>query len=214
MASLVGLGAVSVGVVVLSWSWSIVGASVAVAGALLAWWAGVLRDVHGTGPLDELGEVLRGTVREGVAPGDTVRIGPEARERVVEVEARRRRLEADAGRRTSSGAPTGPAGVLLVLVAVFLLVAQWGLYPLGRPGQDNAVRALVAVVVLGIAGGRLLTAGARVPRIAAAFALLAGLGLVLNATLADHARAATAVAEAVCGAVSCLTGAGLLRRRR
>lgn len=213
LTSLAGLGAVSVGVVVLSWVWAVVGLLTTVAGALLAWWAGVLRDVHTSGPLDEVDQVTHGTVRRGVAPGDTVPLGSGARERVAGVEVRRRELERR-GWTAPTRPPTRPAGVLLVLVAVFLLVAQWGLYPLERPGQTNAVRALGAAVLLGLVAARLFAVTDRVPRVSTAVGASVGVALLLNGALARHDRTATAAAEVVCGVLVCLVGAALLLWRR
>lgn len=106
--------------------------------------------------------------------------------------------------------PTRPAGWLLVLIAVFLIVAQWELYPLERPGQTNALRALGAAILVAMAGMRLITAVSRPPRIAALVSVGAGLALLVNAVLAEHDVDATAAAEGVCGALAIVAGAAVL----
>ena len=213
LLALLGLTVVAVGIVLVSWSWSLVGAAAASLGAVLGWRAGVLRDVHSTGPLDEVGEVLHGTPRDGVEAGDTMPLSDSARQRVVQVERRRRSLE-QAVRQAPRPGLTRPAGWLLLLLALVLLVSQGALYPVGRPGQTNATRALLAGVVLALAGMRLATVVGRRPRIASAVAVVVGVALVLNACLAPHGRTATVVMEALCGVLAALAGlvAGVTRR--
>ena len=101
---------------------------------------------------------------------------------------------------------TRPAGWLLLLVTVFLVVAQWELYPLERPGQTNAVRALGAAIVLGFVGMRMASANERPPRLAALVSIVVGVALVLNALVADHDVGATAGSEGVWGVLACLAG--------
>ena len=165
--------------------------------------------MHSTAPLSEVGQVVHGTAHEGVAPGQTVATSADARRRTTEVEARRRRLESAVMVSPRPG-PTRPAGWLLLLIAAFLTVAQWGLYPLERPGQTNAVRAIGAAIVLALAGMRLISAVSRPPRVAALVSIVVGLALLANAVLAEHDVDATAASEGVCGALAVLAGAAVL----
>jgi hypothetical protein len=212
LLAILGLVLVSVGLVLLSWPWSLTGTVIALGGAVVAWRGGILYDVHSSGAMSELGEVVHGTVREGVAPGETVHASPEARRRTVQVERRRRGLERAATMSPRPG-PTRPAGWLLMLIAIFLMVAQWTLYPLERPGQTNAVRALGAAIVLGIAGMRMASSPERPPRVAALVSIAVGLALLLNGVLAEHDVGSTAAAEGVCGALACLAGTAVLVAR-
>lgn len=207
--SIVGLALLSVGAVLLSWPWSVLGGAIAVAGAVVAWRGGVLYDVHTSAALSEVGQVAHGTVHEGVAPGQTVATSAAARRRTTEVERRRRRLESAAMMSPRPG-PTRPAGWLLLLIAVFLTVAQWALYPLERPGQTNAVRALGAAIVLALTGMRLISAVSRPPRVAALVCIVVGLALLANAVFAEHDVDATAASEGVCGALAVVAGAVVL----
>jgi hypothetical protein len=205
LLAILGLVVVSVGLVLLSWPWSLTGTVIALGGAVVAWRGGILYDVHSSGVRSELGEVVHGTVREGVAPGETVHASPEARSRTVQVERRRRGLERAAMVAPRPG-PTRPAGWVLLLIAIFLMVAQWELYPLERPGQTNAVRALGAAILFAIAGMRMASSQGRPPRVAALVSITVGLALLLNAVLAQHDVGSTAASEGVCGAVACLAG--------
>lgn len=131
---------------------------------------------------------------------------PEVRQRSRELDRRRRALE-----RASHDAPRGPlaplGAIVLVLVALFLLVAQWAIYPLGRTSQDNALRALGVGVVAGLAGLRILVGRPARHRVAALLALLAGVGLLVSALVLPHEIGATRVEEVVSGALVVLGAA-------
>jgi hypothetical protein len=60
---------------------------------------------------------------------------------------------------------------------------------------------------------RMATSPERPPRVAALVSIIVGLALLLNAVLAQHDVASTAVSEGVCGAVACLAGTAVLLRR-
>jgi hypothetical protein len=207
LITLLGLAAVAVGVVVLSWTWSLGGVVAAAAGAAVAWRGGVLHDARG-GLHGAAHEVVRGSVHPGVAPGATLS-GPAISRDAVATEQRRRRLEraAATGPRPPDAAP---AGGVLVLLTLFLTVAQWELYPLERPGQDNAVRALGAAIVLGAAGLRMLTARSRPHVLAAGLSVAAGCALLANGVLASHDVVSTAAAEGVCGVLAAGCGVAVL----
>lgn len=123
---------------------------------------------------------------------------PEVRQRSRELDRRRRALE-----QASHDAPRGPLAPLgasvLVLVAVFLLFAQWEIYPLGRTSQDNALRSLGVGVVSGLAGLRILVGRPARHRVAALLALLAGGALLFSAFVFPHEIHATRIDEGVSG---------------
>ena len=202
-----GTVVVGVGVAVASWSWSIVGLVVMALGAGAALRGGILYDARTSGAVQgEIRDVVEGNVHPGVVPGDTVST-PASRQRSRELDHRREALE-----RATIQAPrpsmVQPAAGLLLLVALFLLVSQWELYPIGLPGQSNATRSLGCAIVLALAGLRIVTAQPdQRLRISSGLAALAGLLLILNGSLAQHDRLATAVAEVVCGALSCVAAA-------
>jgi hypothetical protein len=211
LVALVGCIVIAVGVILTSWPWTVVGGVVLLAGGVVAYRGGVMYDARSGGLRPELTGLVRGRERRGVAPGDMV-TAPRAVETSRRVDRRRRRLEraaASAPRRI----PVRPTGGVLVLVAMFLLVSQWELYPLELPGQTNATRALGCAIVVGLSGMRVLEAGAGRSHTAPALATLASGGLlILNGAVADHARTATAAVEVACGVV-CVVCAGALTVR-
>jgi hypothetical protein len=113
--------------------------------------------------------------------------------------------------RATHEAPRGPmaplGGFVMLAVSVFLLVAQWTIYPLGRTAQDNALHSLLAAVVLGLAGLRILVAQPARHLVSSLLALLAGAALLLSAFLADHETTDTAVVEGVCGGFAVIAAA-------
>lgn len=198
---------IGIGVDLTSWPWSIGGLVVLALGTVTAGRGGILDDFHGRGSVrTEIRNVVEGNVRPGVTPG-ICHSTPRSRRRVRRLGEQRTALE-----RSSTEAPrpspVGPAAVTLLLTALFLLVAQWELYPPELPGQVNATRSMGCVVVLGVAGLRMLTAqpGHRL-RLSSAAAGLVGLLLVLNGVMAPHDRLATAVFETVCGLLACAAAA-------
>ena len=208
--ALIGAALIGLGVSLTSWPWAVAGIVVLLAGAALGVRGGGLYDVHTGSPGVELQQVIHGEAHEGVAPGDTIH-DPQARRTSRELDERRRELV-----RESHDAPRPPLanlGAILVLtVAVFLLVAQWGLYPPGDTPQTNGLWSLGFAIVSAAAGLRIMLGqpGRHLPSVA--LLLVSGVGLLLRAFLADHAIAGTAIAEGVSGAlvlVGAHPGAGL-----
>jgi hypothetical protein len=183
-----------------SWTWSLIGAGLLLAGGGVAIAGGVIYDVHTTAPEQELAAIRRGGTHPGLAPGNR-RSTPRSRQHARDTERRLDSLE-QATTRTPRPYPTGPAAVLMLVVAAVLLVSQWELYPTELPGQTNANRALGCAIIVALCGLRILLGqpGAT-HRISAALAGLAGLALLLNGLLAAHDRAAAAGAESICGAL-------------
>ena len=212
LTAIAGTVVIGVGVILLSWTWSLIGTGVLLAGAGISLAGGVMYDVHSTSPAVEISQVVDGDVHEGVAPGET-RSTPESRQRAHELDRRLDTLER-AVMQAPRPVPDGPAAVTMLLVAVFLLVCQWALYPTGLPGQTNANRALGCAIVLGLCGLRVLTSQPRQRHlVAGSLAGLASLTLLVNGLLAPHDRTVVAVAEGVCGALSVVSSAILLSRQ-
>ena len=175
----------------------VLGLAVLVAGATVATRAGGRYDVHSGSPAAEARQVLEGDVHQGVAPGDQV-TNSSARRTARELTARTRRLHEE--RRRTPRPPLAPIGAALVLaVAVFLLVAQWEIYPLGRTSQNNARRALLIAVIATLAALRIILGQPSPHRIACSLLLLCGTALVAQGSLVDHETAATAGVEIVTG---------------
>ncbi|GAA3836832.1 hypothetical protein [Nocardioides panacisoli] len=190
-----------------SWTWSLIGTGLLVLGSAVAIAGGVIYDVHTSAPRGELTAILRGGIRPGVAPGGTGST-PGSRRRAREAERRLDALE-KATIQTPRPYPIGPAALAMLLIALFLLVSQWELYPTEFPGQSNANRALACAIVFALCGFRILLGQpGQAHRISAALAGLSGVALLLNGLLAAHDRTAAAGAEAICGAVA--VGAALL----
>ncbi|MFC4787238.1 hypothetical protein ACT8ZV_22365 [Nocardioides sp. MAHUQ-72] len=105
--------------------------------------------------------------------------------------------------------PLAALGALVALVvAAFLLVAQWEIYPTGSEAQTNGLWALGFAIAT--AGGALrILVGQPGRHLASVVALLgSGVGLLLRALLAGHEVGATAISEEVCGGV--LVACGLV----
>jgi len=183
-----------------SWTWSLIGTGLLLLGSGVAIAGGVMYDVHTTAPQREFTALRRGGTRPGVAPGSTSST-PRSRHRVREDERRLDGLE-QATIQAARPYPIGPAGSVMLVVAGFLLVSQWELYPTGLPGQTNANRSLGCAIILALCGLRIvLGQPGQIHRVSAGLAGLAGLALLLNGLLAAHDRAATAGAESLCGAL-------------
>lgn len=127
---------------------------------------------------------------------------PVAQRTAREVNRRTRVLESAASR------PTGArwaqvAGWLLVLLAVAVTVAQANLVGHTPSGRWNSARDETLAVLLGLGGLRLAVALGRQP-LAVGIALLAGVGLVANGLIVDHATASLAVLEVLFGCLAVL----------
>lgn len=206
LAAVVGMVVAGLGVTWLSWPWSLAGALVLLSGIALALAGGVMYDAHVAPPSQELHQVLEGGVQDGLSWHETSAT-PTSRRRARQLEHRLDALEA-ATRQAPRPYPVRPAAVALIVVAVFLLVAQWELYPTETPGQTNANRALGCAIVIAVCGLRVAVGQPHRPRRSwAAVAAVAGLLLLLNGLLSPHERFATALAECVCGGIVLLSAA-------
>ena len=130
---------------------------------------------------------------------------PDAQRHSRELDARRRELL-----RRSHGAPRPPladlGAILVLVVAVFLLAAQWGLYPPGHTPQVHGLWSLGFAVVSAAAALRVLLGqpGRHLPSVT--LLLACGVGLLLLAFLSDHVIVGTAIAEGGCGALVLVGG--------
>ncbi|MEZ0580553.1 hypothetical protein [Nocardioides sp. MH1] len=203
LTAIAGMIVAGVGVAATSWIWSLVGAGTLLAGVGLAFAGGVLYDAHSGPPTEELKHVLQGGTRAGVAAGQT-RSTPGSRRRARAVEARLDQLEA-ATAAAPRPYPVKPPAVILMLIALFLLVSQWELYPLEFPGQTNANRALGCAILFAACGLRIRFAQPlRRRRPSAGLAGVAGLALLCNGLLSPHDRLIMAVLESLCGLLAVL----------
>jgi len=153
-ASLAGAGLVGLGVTIWEVGPLAAGIVLFAAGVGAAVRGGVLYDTHGARPLRaELTEVRRSEVHEGTAPGDMV-ADPQVRRDAHETSRTVARI---AAARTTAPRPglVRACAVLLLLAAEFVLAAQ-GLYAHTLLGQDHATRDLGIVILIALAGLRLL----------------------------------------------------------
>ena len=130
---------------------------------------------------------------------------PEVRERSRELDERRRELIAAS--HTAPRPPLAQLGALMtLLVSVFLLVAQWEVYPMGAQSQTNGLWSLGFAILAGLGALRLLMGEPGRHLTASALILLSGAGLLLRAFLAAHETASTVAVEATCGVLLVIGG--------
>lgn len=196
VALLLGLAAVGWAIIVLSMWWAVIGAVATVAGAVAAVRGGLLYDVDTTfSPGTEVDEAAAGEPHEGPTPQARLEDAQAQETARAATEQTRRRTRASAA---APRPPAGPLGIMLVLVVcLWLLVAQWALIPVSTTGRDTGVRDLVVAVVVALAAFR-LRAGFSRP--ALGLCVLGGLVLVLSAFLLGHSAQRSSVNEVICGA--------------
>ena len=97
-------------------------------------------------------------------------------------------------------------GWLLVLVAVFLIFAQWYIYPENELEQINGLWAEGFAIVIMMAALRIIFGAYGPHRIATGLVLLSGTGLVLVGALRDHSSDASPIVEITCGALVLIAG--------
>jgi hypothetical protein len=202
LLALIGAGTLGLGVALLSWPPSILGAGLLLLGAGASLRGGVLYDAVPTlGVRRELQQVRDGSVHEGVAPGDTVATPASRRDAAAADRSARARTESARHPSDVHWAPA--AGWLLLLVATVLTVSQWELVAPTATGRANSARDTALAIVLGLGGMRLaLSAGRHL--IVGSITGLAGAALVLAGFLADHDHAGLALVEVVGGGLAVL----------
>lgn len=200
------VGAVVLGVAVGITSWVVAGAGLVLllAGTVVGYANGGLYDVHTRSETrTEIEQVIHDETRRGVAPGDEIES--------AEVHRRAREVDSDVRRRLEEAhrAPRPPmAGLgaaMLLLVAVFLVAAQWGLYPQGVEPQESATRSLGVAVVVACCALRVLVVPGR-HRVTAGVTLAAGGVLLVSGLMLGPGSAAVVGAEVGSGVLVVLAG--------
>lgn len=196
-ALLLGLAVVGWGIIITSLAWAVAGVVVTVAGAAAAVRGGLVHDARASfAPERELSDAVRGRQHRVPDTHDRLEDG-DARRRAGATGERVRELTAsDHLVRRASLAPVG--AVLMLVVCLWLLVAQGAFIPVSTTGHNTALRDLGIAVVVALAAFRLLLAAPS--RVATGLCLLGGAALVLFAFVLPHDRTGTVVSDAVSGA--------------
>ncbi len=176
-----------VGVAVVSVPVIVVGVALLLAGGGAAIYGGLFYDIEaGSGRLSD--------AKREVPGASAVVVDDELQSDVAREE---RRLAAMRARPAVRPPLRRPAAGLLLLVAVFLLATQGAFYADDPTGGAGTLRATAAAIVIGLPALYLFLVRASVP--ASALCLLAGVGLVASALLAEHATDRSQVSELLCG---------------
>jgi len=202
VAGLVGIG---VGMVLGS-TGLVAGGTALTVGALGAAWAGgIMYDAHSRGRGESLDTIVEGEQHGGIAPGQGVG-DPQARRHAAELTSQRHDALTRA-RQRGTWPVAGLGSYLILVLAVWLLVGQWILgYRYTELGQDAALRDQGFAIVVALCGLRLWVA--RRSPVASAFALVAGVLLVLAGALLPHSTNTAAFNEIATG-VAVLLASGL-----
>lgn len=202
--ALVGSLVLGVGIGMLSWPVSLVGAALTALGAAISVLGGALLDARPEfSVVEEIREVEHGRVQRGVVPGQMIddrRAGADATrtsETVRAVQAARRDY-ARSKRWIRGRALARPAGATLMVVTLGMYVLVGSLVTSTPTGHTVALEDMGLSIVLAIAGFRLLTVPGLHP-FAAGTALVAGVLLVLQGLLGTHGDSALGPIEATCG---------------
>lgn len=202
--AIVGSIVIAVGVIEDSVITSLIGFVVLLIGAGVAIRGGIIYDALPAAALTaELADVMHGRPHEGVAPGQKYD-DPEASRDAVET-SRRVAVVESAGATWRRGGRDGPAGSLMLVVSATLVLAQWQLVHDNASGLSDDYGETICAIVLGLAGLRCLGAGG-VHRVAAAFALLAGVWLVIQGLVFPHPNGELVGVEITCGLLAVLAG--------
>lgn len=196
-AALLGLAVLGAGIALALWWLTAIGALVALSRVSVAVLGGVLYNARSRDLMGEVSEVEHGDDHEGVVPG--LIHDPRAENLARGLDQQRRRIPA-ATVRTHRPPPAPLGEVLLLIVAAFLLGAQWTLYPFNQTEQDNALRDLGCGIAAALAGLRILVGRPGRHGVAVAGAVLSGLALLLAGLVATHSAPVITVVEAATGA--------------
>lgn len=198
--ALTGLFITAVGVVTLSWTLSVLGTALLMAGIAGGFRGGVQHDSVSSFDLTtELRQARDGAVHE--ASAGRSRPSEAARREATESNRVTREVECAAARTQVASAPL--AGWVLLLSSVAILAAEWQMFAATQAGRNNDFRDTGLTVVLALTGLRLALSRGRHP-VAVRVAALAGLCLILVGLLAGHDREAVAALEVVAGVVAIL----------
>lgn len=208
---LIGAALLAAGILILSWTFSIIGVILMGVGSATGLAAGVMYDAEsGLEVRAEMKGMLTGNVHPGVAAGDMVHTDV-ARRDAIDTTAR---TNAALTVRTPSTLTLTPlAGWLLLAVPALVFVAEPFFLDHGAVGRESAFRDEPLAIVIGLAG-LWIAVGLGRHMIAVLVAGLAGAGLLLAAILAPHDWTGVDVIEAFCGVFTILVAlaAGLQQR--
>ena len=197
--SILGCLILGVGILLLTWTVSIVGAALTILGAVVGVVAGGLKDARPEFTVDqEIREVARGDVHRGIAPG-TMIDDPRVRADAIRTSHMVRELLAPRSARARTLARPAGAVLMVVMVGVYALAAV--LVTSTPTGQTVALRDMGLAMVIGVAGFRLLTTPGPHPFTAGVGVLAGGL-LALQGIVGAHGNAALGPIEATCGVLA------------
>ncbi|NYD40515.1 hypothetical protein [Nocardioides panaciterrulae] len=202
--ALAGAVLIGLGVAFTSWIWAIAGVVVLLVGGTVGVRGGVMYDAHRVAPKDEVKQAVHGEQREGVKPGAMLE-DPKVRRKSRELD-RVRLLEEYSSRNAPRPPLANAAAMVAALVGLFLLVAQWGLYPIGYVSQTNANWSLGFSILCSAGALRILFGQPGRHLLSTLVILLCGVGLVLRGFLANHEIGGTVGAEVACGVLLLLSG--------
>lgn len=208
--AIVGLGGVSLGLMVMNAWLDWVSGALLVAGLLTAWHGGVAYDMRAqASPRRELHEVRAGDEHAGVSSQAHV-VEPRARATAEAVTKRSEAILAR-GAATPPRSWRRPASYGLVVLGAWLFLAQWFLsYPFTPVGQTSALRDTGVSVVLVLCGLRLRL---RAPSRATSTVVALTAVLLILAVFLAHDSALTKWDEAGVGVLAlCLGSATVVRR--
>jgi hypothetical protein len=206
--SVVGAIVIGAGIIGPSLVVSLIGVALLAVGTFLAAKGGGLYDA--TPEFEAHKDVraaIRGEVLPGAAPGDMID-ETDARADAAETTALVRHTES---RRPTEHEPWAqPMGVLIILVAVVLLVAQGVMTQHNPNGMNVSLNMTYMAILTGLVGFRIAVVPGKHP-IAVTIALLVGIGLVLQGVLDRSAgeqavRSSLVALELICGVVVILAG--------
>lgn len=208
VVALTGSVILSVGIILDAVVTSLVGAGVLAVGAVVAVLGGALYDALPAAALgEELHRVVEGGAHQGVVPGQMY-ADTHLRELARSTAEQTRALE-EAAQVWRVDALARPAGVLFLMLAALLVLAQWQLVDDNISGRVGSSGETIVALVLALAGLRCLVGSGR-HRVACGAALLAGAWLVVQALLLDDATPSLEYVELTAGALAVLAAAAAL----
>jgi hypothetical protein len=190
LLALIGAATLGLGVALLSWTFSALGAGLLLLGAAASLRGGVLHDaVPNLAVRRELRQVLEGDVHQGIVPGETVP-APATRRDAIATNRSTRAVQ-DSAKHPNDVHWAPVAGWVLLLTTV-LTVSQWELVAPTATGRDNSFRDTALSIALGLGGMRTALSPGR-HLITTSITGLAGTALILAGLLADHDHQGLAV---------------------
>ena len=200
VVALTGLLVAAVGLVALSWTLSVLGTALLIAGIAGSFRGGVQHDSVSSFDLTtELRQARDGAVHKASAGRSSP--SEAARREATESNRVTRDLERAAAGTRVAFAPL--AGWVLLLSSIAILAAEWQMFAATQAGRNNDFRDTGLAVILALTGLRLALSRGRHP-VAVGVAAVAGLCLIFVGFLARHDHGAVAALEVVAGAIAVL----------